>query len=100
VKRDMADLRRLLGNNSNMAHVVTYTRTTQRLRWVTEQRAHTETGHQALTTTTQTTLLAYGFGARGGTRRDVGDRQGMEREAASRDAEGNTVEGRGAPQQA
>lgn len=50
-------------------------------------------------TTTQTMLLAYGFRARGGTRRDVGDRQGMEREAASWDAEGNTVEGQGALQQ-
>ena len=37
VKRDMTDLRRLLGNNSNMAHVVTYTHTTQRLHWVMEQ---------------------------------------------------------------
>ena len=104
VKRDMANLKKLLGNNSNMAHVVAYAQSTQRLHWATRQLVqplasgntrHTHTisraGRQAAgngeqnrgqggnrARLTQTTLTAYGFEAQSGAR-GVDGRQGTQR---------------------
>ena len=91
VKGDMADIRKLLGNNTNLTYVVKYVRGTGRLAWFKEQgpplpasegRAGTEGSSsrgQAVNSGTRSSRPRRGGAGRAG-RQGVQERQGVEQQ--------------------